>query len=117
MPRGKSSPPSDWDLAKKLALALPGVEVGTSYGTPALRVKKKFIARMWEDGETLVLKLDFDRREALLAADPAVFFTTPHYEGYPSVLIRLPKIDPARLEELLEEAWRIAAPKRLRAGL
>ncbi|HXU46832.1 MAG TPA: MmcQ/YjbR family DNA-binding protein [Thermoanaerobaculia bacterium] len=112
----RKAPGSSWDLARRFALALPGVEEGSCYGTPGLRVKGKFMARLWEDGETLVVKLDFDRKELLLAAEPDVFFTTDHYRGYPSVLVRLSKIDPDALRGLLEDAWRIAAPKRLLAA-
>jgi hypothetical protein len=54
-------------------------------------------------------------KEALIALDPAVFFTTDHYDGYPAVLVRLPKIDADRLEQLLTDAWRKRAPKRLSA--
>jgi hypothetical protein len=53
-------------------------------------VKKRFLARLKEDGETLVVKVGDEERDILLAADPEVFFLTPHYFGYPTVLIRLP---------------------------
>lgn len=105
--------PVTWDTVRRMALELPSVEEGTSYGTPALRVKGKFFARLKEDGETMVLKIGFDAREILLQSDPDVFFTTDHYAGYPSILIRLPQVDPEHLRELLEEAWRFNAPKRL----
>ena len=96
-----------------MGLALPGVEEGLSYGTPALRVGKKLLARLKEDGETLVLKIGFDEREMLMEAEPASFFITDHYRGYPSVLVRLANVHPATLARLLEQAWREAAPKRL----
>ncbi|MEP7010642.1 MAG: MmcQ/YjbR family DNA-binding protein [Acidobacteriota bacterium] len=105
--------PTSLETARRFLLALPGVEEGPCYGTPGFRVKGKLLARVWEDGETLVVKLDFDRKELLLAAEPEVYFTTDHYRGYPSVLVRLPRIAPETLRELLEDAWRIAAPKRL----
>jgi hypothetical protein len=96
-----------------LAARLPGVEQGTSYGTPALKVRDKGFARMWEDGTTLVLKVPFAVRDHLLATSPAAFFVTPHYHGYPAVLVRLAAVDAERLAPLLEEAWRQVAPKRL----
>lgn len=99
--------------ARRLLLALPGVEEGPCYGTPGWRVKKRFLARLKEDGETLVVKVGDEARDILLAADPDVFFTTPHYFGYPTVLIRLPKIGKELLREVLERAWRNVAPKRL----
>lgn len=101
---------------RRIALVLPGVEEGTSYGTPAFRVGKKFLARLWEDGEVLVVKIGFDEREILMKADPETFFITDHYQGYPSVLVRLAAVDPDDLREVLEQAWRFGAPKRLVAA-
>ncbi len=102
-----------FETVREIALALPGVEEGTSYGTPAFRVRGKFFARLREDGETLVLKIGFDAREILLQTDAETFFTTDHYAGYPSVLVRLPVVERDVLENILEEAWRFNAPKRL----
>jgi hypothetical protein len=97
----------------ELALALPGMEEGTAYGTPALRVRGKFLARLREDGETLALRIGFDERDILLASDPAVFFLTDHYRGYPAVLVRLAAVVREQLREILEVAWSQVAPKRL----
>ena len=105
-----------FETVRELALALPAVEEGSSYGTPAFRVRGKLFARMWEDGETLVLKIGFDARELLMQADPKTFYITDHYRGYPCVLVRLPVTEPGQLRDLLEEAWRFNAPKRLAAG-
>jgi hypothetical protein len=102
-----------WKTIVAIAARLPGVEVGTSYGTPALRVKKTFLARLREDGETLVLRLDDDLREALLGSEPEVFFLTDHYRGSAVLLVRLARIERARMVELLEAAWRSVAPARL----
>ena len=96
-----------------LAARLPDVEQGTSYGTPALKVRDKGFARLWEDGTTLVLKVPFAVRDHLLATAPAACFVTPHYHGYPAVLVRLAAADAALLQPLLEEAWRQVAPRRL----
>jgi hypothetical protein len=115
-PSGRSHPePVTYETVRAIALALPGVEEGPCYGTPGLRVRGKLMARLWEDGETLVLKVGFDARKILLAADPETFFTTDHYAGYPSVLVRLPKVGREEIESLIEEAWRLNAPKRLLA--
>jgi len=105
-----------FETVREIALALPEVEEGPCYGTPGFRVRGKLFARIREDGETLVLKIDLDARELLLAADPEVFFLTDHYRGYPYVLVRLPAVDPEQLRELLEDAWRLSAPKRLAAS-
>ena len=103
-----------WDDVLALGRELPEVEEGTWFRTPCLRVRKKSFCRMKEDGETLVVKvLDLEDKDALLRGQPDVFFTTPHYDGYPYVLVRLDAVDPAQLEELVEDAWRIRAPKSL----
>src|SRR5512132_2203457 len=97
----------------RMALQLPGVEAGTSYGTPAFRVKGKFLARLKEDGGTLVVRIDQDDREAWMAADRETFFITDHYRGWPAMLVRLSSVDRGELRKLLEIAWRYGAPKRL----
>jgi hypothetical protein len=107
--------PVTYETVRTIALALPGVEEGPCYGTPGLRVRGRLFARLWEDGETLVLKIGFDAREVLMAANPEIFFITDHYAGYPYVLVRLPKVRRDQIEPLIEEAWRINAPKRLLA--
>lgn len=91
---------------------MPGVTESTSYGTPALKVDGKLLVRLKEDGETLVLRMDFVNRDLLLRAEPDLFFLTDHYLNYPSILLRLPRVTPARLAELLEDAWRLVAPHR-----
>ena len=85
-----------FETVRELAHAFPGVEDGTSYGTPALRVKKKFLARLREDGESVVFKVGFDEREMLMNAKPAVFYITDHYRDYPSVLLQTLASDETR---------------------
>ena len=103
----------DWRTVRALGSELPEVEEGTSYGTPALKVRGKMFARLREDGETLVVWTDFLEREALTQGDPETFFITPHYEDYPLVLIALERVDEEELRELLIESWRERAPKRV----
>ncbi len=98
-----------WEFVR----SLPETEVGTSYRTPAFKVKGKLIARMWEDDVTLVLLIDFETKEMLLKTNPEVFFQTDHYAGYPAVLARLPFADYKELCELLEESWRQKAPVKV----
>ena len=102
-----------FESARKIVLDLPGVEEGTSYGTPGFRVRGKFLARMWDDGETMVVKCGDDERDLRLKADPRTFFVTDHYRGYPTVLIRLRRVTPRVLGDVLEQAWQRSAPKRL----
>jgi hypothetical protein len=89
---------------RKVALTLPGVEEGTSYGTPAFRFKKKLIARLHQDGASLVLKLGNETRDHLLQVDPETFFVTDHYIGYPMVLARLDRLTATDLDKLLRRA-------------
>lgn len=101
-----------WDELRERALALPGVEDSTSYGTPALKVRGKLLARLKEDGESVVLFLDPAEKEFLLEADPAVFHQTPHYEGRPAVLARLAAAQAGQVSAIVERAWRARAGKR-----
>ena len=98
---------------REIALSLPETEERPSYGTPGFRVKDKLFARIREPG-VLVLRLtDEGEKDFLLRAEPDKFFTTPHYDGYPHVLVRLGAVDGEELRELLTDAWRVRAPKRL----
>jgi hypothetical protein len=103
----------NWQRVLETARLLPETEVGTSYGTPALRVRGRHFARLREDGETLVIKTNLFARHFLLESHPEVYYLTDHYRDYPYVLARLARISTEQLEERLEEAWRLAAPKRL----
>jgi len=98
------------------ASELPGIEPGMCYGTPALRVKGKFLLRLKEDGETVAIKIPMDVREFLLKADPKVFYITDHYRDYPAILFRLSAIRRGQLADLVETGWRFVAPKRLVAA-
>jgi len=102
-----------WRQFCALAAKLPGVEPGTCHGTPALYVRKKFLCRLKEDGDSVAIKLDFADREVLLEADPRAFYLTDHYRPWPAVLVRLGQVRPAVAVELLEQAWRRTAPKSL----
>ena len=101
---------------RRLLLTLPGVEEGPCYGTPGFRVKGKFLARLRDDGEVLVVKCGDDERDFRMQADPETFFITDHYRGYPTVLVRLTRVSLSDLRELLEQAWRRIAPTRLIAA-
>ena len=108
--------PATFETVRRIELALPGVEEGTCYGTPAFRVKGRFLARLREDGETLAVKCGFDERDFRMLAEPVTFFTTDHYRGYPTVLIRLASVRPPDLRDVLEQGWRLNAPKKLLAA-
>jgi hypothetical protein len=103
-----------WSDVVAIGTRLPEVEESTWFRTPALRVRKKSFCRMKEDGETLVVRVvDLEDKDALLRSDPEAYFTTPHYDGYAYVLVRLERVDPVALAELIEDAWRLVAPKRV----
>lgn len=95
------------------AAALPEIEESVSYGTPALKVRGKLLARLKEDGETVAIRVGIDERDALMQTDPDSFFLTDHYRAYPMVLVRLACVEPDRLEALLVDAWCDRAPKRV----
>lgn len=116
-PRRGKARPADFAMVREAALKLPGVEDGTSYGTPALKVRGKLLVRLKEDGESFVLIVDFDTRDILMRADPETFYITDHYRGYRAVLVRFATLDPQDVPGLLEQAWRQVAPKRLVANL
>lgn len=96
-----------------LAGTLPEVEVGTAFGTPALRVRRAFMCRLREDGKTLAIRCDPDERPFLIDAHPDVLFVTPHYQERPMVLVALPRAGDALVRELLEDAWAERAPRSL----
>ena len=113
--RRRGGEPVTLETVRQLALALPGVEEGNSYGTPAFRVGGKFLARLREEDE-LAIRVEYAAREVLMGADPETFYITEHYHRYPVMLIRLSRVDPDDLRKLLEEAWRRNASKRLLAA-
>lgn len=114
-PRPRRGAPLGLDDVRAILLALPGVEEGPCYGTPGFRVRKKILARLKEDGDTLALKVEFIVRDVLLRDEPDAFYLTDHYRAYPMVLVRLSRVRRELLRELLVEAWRRAASKRLLA--
>src|ERR1700734_4060196 len=104
---------------RKMALALEKVEESTSYGTPAFKIGGKLIARLREDGESLVVGTTFEEREEMMAADPETYYITDHYLKYPWVLVRLSRVHADALRDLLRRALRLASapakPRRTKA--
>jgi hypothetical protein len=109
--------PVTFETVRQIALTLPGVDEGTSYRTPAFKVKGKLFARLHQDGESLVVGVDFDERAEMMSADPEKFYITDHYLNYPWMLVRLSKVRADQLRDLLIGSWRRAAPKSLVASL
>ncbi len=104
-----------FDRVVRLGAALPAVEIGTSYGTPALRVKDKPFVRMKEgmDG-VIVVMVPIGLKEALIEAEPDKYFETPHYAGYAAMLVRLDAVSDEELAGRLDCAWAEKAPAKLR---
>ncbi|MDG3015705.1 MmcQ/YjbR family DNA-binding protein [Speluncibacter jeojiensis] len=117
-----------WDDVRRIALALPEAQEGTAWGNIAWRVRKAMF--VWErplhrpdlealgdaapDGPILGVRVpDVGAKEALIADSPGVYFTVPHFDGYPAVLVLLDEIEVDELEEVIVEAWLCRAPKRL----
>jgi len=98
------------------AVKLPGIEEAPSYGMPSLKVMGKFLARVREP-DVLVVMCALEEKEFLMQQNPAVYFETDHYKGWPAVLVRLSKIDDAELTHRLQVAWRRQAPKKLQKSL
>ena len=119
---------ASWDDVRRIALSLPETSERPSHGNASWRVRDKLF--VWErplraadlralgdaapDGPILAARVEhLVAKEALIADDPAVYFTTPHFDGYGAVLVRLDEIAVDELEELIAEAWLCQAPKRL----
>ncbi len=117
-----------WNDVRRIARTLPEVTEETSYGNGAWKVKKKAFA--WErplrkadlkalgdaapSGAILGLRTDgLEMKEAMLAHDGGVFFTTPHFDGYPAVLVQLDRINTTELKDAMIDAWLAIAPDKL----
>jgi hypothetical protein len=119
----------NFDTVRRIGLALPGVEESKGYGQPALKVHGKLLAcvptHRSAEPDSLVIRMDFDNRAALLAEAPDVYYVTEHYLGYHSVLVRLSRVSPDVLRDLLGMAYKFVtrkavsrspAPKRRKLG-
>lgn len=117
-----------WDDVREIALALPETTEEGLYGQPSWRVRKKLV--VWDrplrtrdveelgdgapDGPILAVKVEHEiAKQALIADEPDVYFTTAHFDGHAIVLVRLDRIAIEELRELIEDAWLMVAPKRL----
>ena len=103
-----------WDEAVAFALSLPGTELSTSYGNPAVKVNgRAFLYTGHEDETSFGIAIDLDTVEILKETDPDTFWQTPHYEGWPAVLIRFGSADPERVQTMIERSrdWTAAKPR------
>jgi hypothetical protein len=109
--------PITFETVRQLALALPGAEEGTSYGTPAFKVRGKLFVRLHQCGDSIVVRIDQSERAMRMSADPKAYYITDHYLNYPLMLVRFSCVYLEDLRDLVEESWRHVAPKRLIAAL
>jgi hypothetical protein len=116
MPRTKIT----FDIVREIGLALPDVEEGTMYGSPALKVRGKLLTCLAihksAEPESLAVRIDFDQRAGLLAEEPETYYITDHYVNYPVVLVRLAQIRTEHLRDLLGSAWRFVTAQRGRTA-
>ena len=112
---GRMADPLDnWDKAVAFALTLPDTELSTSYGKPAVKVNGRaflFIGR--EEESSFGVGLDLDSVDLLMETDPDTYWQTPHYQGWPAVLVRFDSPDPERVRETIRRshAWNAARPR------
>ena len=117
MPRKKI----DFDVVREIALALPGVEEGRLHGFPSLKVSGRLFTcpaiHKSAEPNSLALRIGFDQRAELIAAQQDIYYLTEHYVKHPTVLVRLDQISRKGLKDLLELAWHSAAKLPVRNKL
>lgn len=105
-----------FDTVREIGCALPGVEPGTVYGSPALKLRGKLLAciaiHRSAEPESLAARVGFDERDELIAAEPDVYYLTDHYVDHPVVLVRLGRVHRDALPDLLRMAWRFVSTKK-----
>jgi hypothetical protein len=116
-----------FDDVSRLTADLPEVAEATSLGTPALAVRGKSFCRLWSvrehardgvrDTEVLVVFCDLEEKPALIESSGGALFSTPHYDGYGAMLVRLGDIGLDDLADVLEDSYRLKAPASLRKAL
>jgi len=104
-----------FETVKKLGLELSGVELGTMYRAPALKLKGHLLCcvptHKTAEPDSLAVSIDFEQREGLLADAPETYYVKPHYVPYPCVLVRLNRIDQDALKELLHASWQFVSSR------
>jgi hypothetical protein len=105
----------DFGVVREIALALPEVDESTIHGAPSLKVRGKLLTcpalHKTAEPNSLAVRIGFDQRAELVAADPGVYYVTDHYRNYPTVLVRLSRIHRDALRDLLGMAWMFVTAK------
>jgi hypothetical protein len=114
-PEGALPEKMNFEVVRKIGLALPDVEESTTYGVPSLKVRGKLLTcpaiHRSAEPNSLAVRIDFDQRAELMEADPGTYYLTDHYVNYPVVLVRLSRIDHVALRDLLLMGWRFVTAK------
>jgi hypothetical protein len=101
-------------VLRKVALSFPGAREEAHYGQPSYKIEKKFFIRLRsEDASIVWIVSSIDERDTLIEMDPKTYFVTDHYKNYPSVLVRIARLNEAMLRKMLERRWRAIAPKTM----
>lgn len=106
----------DWADVSSFALSLPDTVLSTSYGKPAVKVRGKAFIYPGREAGSFAVACPLPEKEMLMMTDPATFWETPHYSGWPAVLIRYDRPDRERIECVIRRAWWDRASKIQRAG-
>jgi hypothetical protein len=103
----------DFDVVREIALALPGVEESSLHGAPSLKVSGRLLTcpaiHKSAESNSLAVRIGFEQRAELIAAEPRIYYVTAHYVKYPALLVRLDAIDRRSLKNLLRLAWRFVS--------
>jgi hypothetical protein len=104
-----------FEAVRNIALAFDQAEEVSSYGTPGFKAAGTLFARHRPEMEALVVRVDREQRQEMIAADPETYFLTDHYLDYPWILVRLARVQPEAMRDLLTGAWRLAMADKRRA--
>ena len=107
-----------FDTVRKIGLTLPGAEVATTYGSPAIKINGTLMAciavNKAAEPNSLMVRIDFDQRDAMIEEAPETYYLKDHYAPYPSVLVRLSQVSEAELRDILNASWRFVTSKMKR---
>lgn len=111
----EAAPLDSWERARDFALSLRGTELSTSYGAPAVKVAangRAFLYPGREADTSFAVEIDLETVELLLASEPETYWQSPHYQGWPAVLVRHDSADPERVRSVIRQACEQAAAKK-----
>ena len=116
MPSGRNEPFGTWDEVAAFALSLPDTELSSSYGRPAVKLRGKAFVYPGREKGSFCLATPMGEKELLMETEPDTFWETPHYRGWPAVLVRYGSPSRERIEMIIERGWWDRATKAQRAA-